>query len=108
MTTIFSSDRYSTLQTAVESVVGSSTDERLKILDLTGERVFKCLRPGLEIEYFDYYQSIEKVWSELLPHALDWWKPLGLENTNAIEIPELAGLEDIVKLTVLAQTLIHI
>ena len=103
MTTIFSSDRYSTLQTAVESVIGSSTDERLKILDLTGERVFKCLRPNLEIEYFDYYQSIEKVWSELLPHALDWWKPLGLENNNAIELPELPGLEDILKLTVLAR-----
>ena len=105
MTTIFSSDRYSTLQTAVESVIGSSTDERLKILDLTGERVFECFSPSLEIEYFDYNQSIEEVWSELLPHALDWWKPLGLENNNAIELPELPGLEDILKITVLARGL---
>ena len=105
LTTIISSDRYSTLQTIVESVFNSSIHDRLKILDLTGERVFECFSPSLEIEYFDYNQSIEEVWSELLPHALDWWKPLGLENNNSIELPELPGLEDILKITVLARGL---
>ena len=102
-----SADRYQALQKVISAIASHLKKEReLKVIDMSGERLNLLLEnKNSTISYFDHSQIVDDIWMMLNPHALEWWKLLGLEDKDSLELPCLPGIEDLTRIIKLAQVI---
>ena len=102
-----SADRYQALQKVVSAIASHLKNGReLKVVDMSGERLNLLLdTKNSTISYFDHSQIVDNIWMMLNPHALEWWKLLGLEDKDSLELPCLPGIEDLTRIIKLAQVI---
>ena len=102
-----SADRYQALQKVVSAIASHLKNGReLKVVDMSGERLNLLLDiKNSTISYFDHIQMVDNIWMMLNPHALEWWKLLGLEDKDSLELPCLPGIEDLTRIIKLAQVI---
>ena len=102
-----SADRYQALQKVVSAIASHLKNGReLKVVDMSGERLNLLLdTKNSTISYFDHIQMVDNIWMMLNPHALEWWKLLGLEDKDSLELPCLPGIEDLTRIIKLAQVI---
>ena len=102
-----SADRYQALQKVINAIACHLKKEReLKVIEMSGERLNLLLEnKNSTISYFDHSQIVDDIWMMLNPHALEWWKLLGLEDKDSLELPCLPGIEDLTRIIKLAQVI---
>ena len=105
MIKFISSDRYRTLHHWLKYLIGNSGHAASRILiDATGEYLdLKTAQAEYEWIRFDHNKVLQDIWSELNPHAKDWWDLLDISEKQSAELPSLLGLEDITRLIFLSQ-----
>lgn len=98
MIRFISSDRYSSLHFFVRNLVHSLDGTKtIQIVDCTGElepEQFNDL-PS-KFDQINQIETVNELWSTLNPHAKEWWTLLEIENKQAIELPDIPGLKDII------------
>jgi len=57
------------------------------------------------LTYFNHSEVTKTIWEILNPHAIEWWKLLSLENKDALELPDLPGIEDLTRIIQLAEVI---
>ena len=101
-----SSERYCSLQQWLARWTGDwDPNQQLSIINISGH-ILPAEIHALEfvqIEEFKPNKYIEKLWSQLCPHAEEWWKLLEINSKKSIELPFIPGLEDIAQLLYLAE-----
>ncbi len=98
MIRFISSDRYSSLHFFVQSLVHSLKDTKIiQVVDCTGElQSEQFIDLPCEFNQINQIETINVLWSELNPHAKEWWSLLDIANKQAIELPDIPGLIDII------------
>ena len=102
-----SADRYQALQKVVSAIaIYLENGRELNVVDMSGERLNLLLdTKNSTISHFDHCQTVHNIWTMLNPHALEWWKLLGLEDKDSLELPCLPGIEDLTRIIKLAQVI---
>ena len=105
MIRFISSDRCRTLHQWLKNLTDNSGHAASPILiDATGDYLdLKTAQAEYEWIQFDHNKVLQNIWSELKPHAKDWWDLLDISDKQSAELPSLLGLEDITRLLFLSQ-----
>ena len=100
-----SSDRYSSLHFFLHRLVHSlQSTKPIHIVDCTGELQSEQFKDfPSEFNQINQVTALNEFWSDLNPHAKEWWSLLEITNKQAIELPDFPGLRDIIILLEIAR-----
>ena len=107
---LVSADRYAALHQWLQELLSSqTTDDGIKLLDLSGEFNLDLAEftanKNCVIQIFDHASIVERLWEQLNPHAMEWWKLLDVASKQSTELPPLPGVEDLTRLILFSEAL---